>query len=1304
MIPEDVVQQESIDVVCACGLPLVGRYVSVQLIGQREALTLCEVEVYGNPQQLIQRTMQPIPNTGVIGPLLPSPVTLPSGEIVQPGIGPNPVILPSGRTVYPQPGPQPAPVTLPSGQTAVPQPYYCPVPYDVENVAANMPARQSSTTAGAVPERAVDGDTNSDFAGNSCTQTKREQNSYWVVDLLEPKDVYLVTITNRKDCCDFRIKGAEIHVGNSYDISDNDLCGNFAISGTTAYQETIDVYCGCGLPVRGRYVSVQIPNKKQTLTLCEVEVWAHNVLDLTAAPIDWGTAEPFTFAPDADYTTAEPCPMPPDLISIATEMPATQSSLQNGGVPERAVDDNRNTDFSGKSCTKTKKEYQPWWRVDLAESRDVYMITITNRQDCCPFKLKNAEVRIGDSENIAENTVCGQRVSGRVSLQETIEVVCKCGEPIRGRYVSIQLQNKTQTLTLCEVDVWSLDDVEVTTTADTLESCPVPSDLLNVAEDRFATQSSTKGNGDANRAVDKNSNSWNLPSGSCSQTNKEHEAWWQVDLGKSRDIYYVTITNRADCCSYRLKNAEVVIGHTRSLDEATLCGTRITGAAANEKKIDVICSCGKPITGRFVGVYLPNTTQSLTLCEVEVWAHGPLEFTTLEPTTQSAMLRTTVDPCPVPDGLVNIAEGKNAFQSSEERNANALRAVDGDKNSDFAGRSCTLTSKEEEPWWKLDLGRSRDIYHVTITNRLDCCRGLRNAEIRVGSHDDYKMNGLCGRITADDSALETIDVICDCGQPISGRFISVSLPSSGRDKSLNLCEVEVFAFYQDESLFTTVLPERCPLPDGLEDIAKDKPVRQSSTKGPNKPTRAVDGIKNSDLGGKSCSQTEKESEPWWQLDLGNSYDVYKVVITNRFDCCSYRIKNAEVRVGESPTILDNEMCGEERITGDIAEQKTINVMCGCREPIRGRYVSIQIADKNQMLALCEVQVFVSGGEQFPVLADWGGQGEMTCPFPEGLINSAQGMSAIQSSENRGGKAKRAVDGTHNSDYAGKSCTQTNKEEEPYWVVDLGKTRTVYEVIITNRMDCCSFRLKGAEIRVGNREDFRENKLCRYTTITGQEASLETVKVTCECGNPGRGRYVSIQIVGKKQILSLCEVEVWTLPDELEMPTTLMPTTLPPTTTEKVCYVPARAENVALHKPTSTSSVKQRAKSDRVVDGNKNSDFNDGSCSLTKKEEDPWWMVDLGSSHNVWKVVITNRMDCCSFKLDGAEIRVGDDPDALQDNALCDTRLTKSGVNKIETIELFCKCDSYLTGRYVSVQLRQIVRNLSLCEVEIFATQ
>ena len=57
-----------------------------------------------------------------------------------------------------------------------------------------------------------------------------------------------------------------------------------------------------------------------------------------------------------------------------------------------------------------------------------------------------------------------------------------------------------------------------------------------------------------------------------------------------------------------------------------------------------------------------------------------------------------------------------------------------------------------------------------------------------------------------------------------------------------------------------------------------------------------------------------------------------------------------------------------------------------------------------------------------------------------------------------------MDGNEATSWADNSCTHTNKENKPWWRVDLGKEEQVSEVYIVNR-DSDGQRLSNFEIRV-----------------------------------------------------------------------------------------------------------------------------------------------------------------------------------------------------------------------------------------------
>ena len=57
---------------------------------------------------------------------------------------------------------------------------------------------------------------------------------------------------------------------------------------------------------------------------------------------------------------------------LALKKTTAQSSTDYNGFSSRAVDGNLGPYYGSKSCTHTKKEQYPWWRVDLGRE---YIVT-----------------------------------------------------------------------------------------------------------------------------------------------------------------------------------------------------------------------------------------------------------------------------------------------------------------------------------------------------------------------------------------------------------------------------------------------------------------------------------------------------------------------------------------------------------------------------------------------------------------------------------------------------------------------------------------------------------------------------------------------------------------------------------------------------------------------------------------------------------------------------------------------------------------------------------------------------------------
>ncbi|KAM4042620.1 fucolectin-like [Anomaloglossus baeobatrachus] len=115
---------------------------------------------------------------------------------------------------------------------------------------------------------AIDGNLDTNFFHGSCSHTNDDWSPWWRVDLLKSHRINHIIITTR-ECCEQRLNGAEILVGDS--LSDN---GNnnprCAVVTRIGRGVTQTFYCH---NMVGRYVNIIVRGRKEFLHLCEVQVF-----------------------------------------------------------------------------------------------------------------------------------------------------------------------------------------------------------------------------------------------------------------------------------------------------------------------------------------------------------------------------------------------------------------------------------------------------------------------------------------------------------------------------------------------------------------------------------------------------------------------------------------------------------------------------------------------------------------------------------------------------------------------------------------------------------------------------------------------------------------------------------------------------------------------------------------------------------------------------------------------------------------------------------------------------------------------
>ncbi|KAM4688886.1 uncharacterized protein O3C94_006985 [Discoglossus pictus] len=591
--------------------------------------------------------------------------------------------------------------------------------------------------------------------------------------------------------------------------------------------------------------------------------------------------------------------------------------------------------------------------------------------------------------------------------------------------------------------------------------------------------------GYAKNAIDGKSDG-NYRNGFCTHTDQDSNPWWKVDLKQTYKVQTIVVTNRQDCCGERLKGAEVRVGNSPD-NNNPVCGT------INDVSKPTITLCCNGMEGQYVSVVIPGRAEFLSLCEVEVY----------EDLVQND---------------AHVCWLSRDFQKVQNTPAIQCQYI-------------PLMSSAG-PSIQLRMGEQQNSQHLPAQNN------VLGPDTETPGRRDQKNPP--STFTVTDSSLFPIKR-WDCEGPES-----VAGPRNrlGRMKLLVLLAV----------LGSLVVAQRCE-PDAGANLARNGEATQSSDfkyTDIGYAKNAIDGKTDGNYHNGFCTHTDQDSNPWWKVDLKQTYKVQTIVVTNRQECCGERLKGAEVRVGKSPD-NDNPVCG----TINDVSKPTITLCCNGME---GQYVSVVIPGRAEYLTLCELEVYgdlvqndahvcasravfdifeiliiffinyknisiyvvtlkmkllVLLAVLGPLVAAQG------CGPGAGAINLARNGESTQSSDFKYaimGYAKNAIDGKSDGNYHSGSCTHTNQDSNPWWKVDLKQSYKVQTIVVANRQDCCSDRLKGAEVRVGNSPD-NDNPVCG--TIT--DVSKPTITLCC---NGMEGQYVSVVIPKRAEYLTLCEVEVY----------------------------------------------------------------------------------------------------------------------------------------------------------------------------------
>ncbi|RVU83719.1 hypothetical protein EOL70_15450 [Leucothrix sargassi] len=130
-------------------------------------------------------------------------------------------------------------------------------------------------------------------------------------------------------------------------------------------------------------------------------------------------------------------------------------------------------------------------------------------------------------------------------------------------------------------------------------------------------------------------------------------------------------------------------------------------------------------------------------------------------------------------------------------------------------------------------------------------------------------------------------------------------------------------------------------------------------------------------------------------------------------------------------------------------------------------------------------------------------------------------------------------------------------------------------------------------------------------------------------------------------------------------------------------------NLAIYGEASQSTTSHGGSASRAIDGDTSGAWKNGSVTHTANSSNSWWEVELAQNSNIDQIVIYNRTDCCTDRLEDFSVSVLDD----NDNVVW-TQIYTAPPSPSLTINL----DS--VGKKVKINLNG---TLSLAEVEVYGT-
>lgn len=462
-----------------------------------------------------------------------------------------------------------------------------------------------------------------------------------------------------------------------------------------------------------------------------------------------------------------------------------------------------------------------------------------------------------------------------------------------------------------------------------------------------------------------------------------------------------------------------------------------------------------------------------------------------------------------------------------------------------------------------------------------------------------------------------------------------------------------------QTITATPVVTNTAAPTSLTNIAIGKAASQSSVYESAVASRAVDGNTDGWYGNNSVTHTAEENQPWWEVNLGQSYSINDINVWTRTDCCEWRLSNFYVLVSNAPfdstnlaATLQQSGVTNYYVSGTAGRPTTVTVGRDAQ------YVRIQLSGTDS-LSLAEVEV-----NGVAAISPTNTSIPSNTPVPASATPSATGVPVNPTS-------------TYTNTPVPSSTPTATKINSSTPTATLRPSNTATTIKTATKT------------------------ATKVYTATKTPTKTKT-KVFTKTYTPTKTKVVTKTFTPTKTATKTSTKTYTPTSTNTFVPTNTATQMVLPTEVPTSIPAPLTVDNLAIGKPADQSSVYESADAGRAVDNNTDGVYSNGSVTHSQEENQPWWQVDLGNNHKIDNIKLWTRSDCCEWRLSNFYVFVSDVPFASTDLT---TTLNQAGVsnyyvqgNAGRPTELSIG----RTGRYIRVQLTGRDA-LSLAEVQVYGT-